>query len=115
MSNIPLSDFGASTLGRNAQSSDGAIKSTQNAAHQAVDGLSHSAQNLQADAVAATHRGIDALRDRSQHLRERAAVARDETLNYIKVEPVKAMLMAAATGAAVMALVGLLTRSRSGR
>lgn len=114
MSNSPLSDFGASALGRAAQSTDGAIKSTQNAAHSAVDGLSNSAHTLQVDAVAATHRGLDALRESSQHLRERAELARDGTLNYIKVEPVKAMLMAAATGAALMALVGLLTRSRSG-
>lgn len=115
MSNSPLSDFGSSALSRAAQSTDGAIKSTQNAAHQAVDSLSNSAHGLQADAVAASHRGVDALREQSQHLRERALLVRDDTLNYIKVEPVKAMLMAAATGAALMALVGMLTRSRSDR
>jgi hypothetical protein len=34
-------------------------------------------------------------------------------VGYIKDEPVKAMLIAAATGAALMALVGLVSRSRS--
>ncbi len=115
MSNTPLSDFGSSTLGRAAQSSDSAIKSTQNAAHQAVDSLSNSVHGLQDDAVAATHRGVDALRDKTLRLRERAAVVREDTVNYIKVEPIKAMLMAAATGAVVMALLGMRTRSRHSR
>lgn len=112
MSNSPLNDFGASALGRAAQSTDSAIKSTQNAAHHAVDSLSNSVHGLQDDAVAATHRGVDALRDKSQRLRERASVVRDDTVNYIKVEPIKAMLMAAATGAAVMALLSMRSRSR---
>ncbi len=115
MSNSPLSDFGASALGRAAPSSDGLIKSTQTAAHQVVDGVSNSVHGMQDDVLAATHRSMDSLRESSQKLRERAALVRDETVNYIKVEPVKAMLMAAATGAVVMALVGLLTRSRHSR
>jgi ElaB/YqjD/DUF883 family membrane-anchored ribosome-binding protein len=36
----------------------------------------------------------------------------DSTALYIKDEPLKAMLIAAAAGAALMALVGLLARSR---
>jgi ElaB/YqjD/DUF883 family membrane-anchored ribosome-binding protein len=38
--------------------------------------------------------------------------ATDSTVNYIKDEPLKAMLIAAATGAALMALMALLNRSR---
>lgn len=47
--------------------------------------------------------------DRSGHLIEHAS---DTTVNYIREEPVKAVLMAAATGAALMALVSLVARSR---
>jgi hypothetical protein len=44
-------------------------------------------------------------------LRDKALRASDNTVGYIKDEPVKAMLIAAATGAALMALVSLITRS----
>ena len=56
-------------------------------------------------------RGVDAVRDRSLQVREQALRASDNTLNYIKDEPVKAVLIAAAAGAVLMALIGLLRRS----
>ncbi|MFM9915715.1 MAG: hypothetical protein ACKVOX_07905 [Rhizobacter sp.] len=74
-------------------------------ARPAIDRLVKNAENL-------ARRGIDGARDSSQQLRERAARATDSTVNYIKDEPVKAMLIAAATGAALMALMALLNRSR---
>jgi ElaB/YqjD/DUF883 family membrane-anchored ribosome-binding protein len=43
-------------------------------------------------------------------VRDQAMRASDGTLNYIKDEPVKAMLIAAAAGAALMALLGLLRK-----
>jgi ElaB/YqjD/DUF883 family membrane-anchored ribosome-binding protein len=55
-------------------------------------------------------RGADALRDGSHQLQERAQHAADTTTSYIKGEPVKAMLVAAATGAALMGLIGLMSR-----
>jgi ElaB/YqjD/DUF883 family membrane-anchored ribosome-binding protein len=62
-------------------------------------------------ASALAQRGVDAVRDRSLQVREQALRASDNTLNYIKDEPVKAVLIAAATGAVLMALIGLLRRS----
>ena len=56
-------------------------------------------------------RGVDAVRDRSLQVREQALRASDNTLNYIKDEPVKAVLIAAAAGAVLMALIGLSRRS----
>jgi ElaB/YqjD/DUF883 family membrane-anchored ribosome-binding protein len=56
-------------------------------------------------------RGVDAVRDRSLQVREQALRASDNTLNYIKDEPVKAVLIAAAVGAGLMALIGLLRKS----
>ena len=43
---------------------------------------------------------MEAVRDTSQQLRERALQAQDMTVAYVKDEPIKAMLIAAATGAA---------------
>lgn len=106
-----------------AQGADDAIKSTQRVANDMLDRLSDKVQDThdkaapkmvriaeQAEALA--RRGADAVRESSQHLREKAAHTSDQTIAYIREEPVKSVLIAAATGAALMALVGLLSRSR---
>jgi ElaB/YqjD/DUF883 family membrane-anchored ribosome-binding protein len=64
-------------------------------------------------ALGVAHRGVEAVRHTSQNLLDRAHLATDHTAAYVKDEPVKALLMAAAAGAALMALVSLVTRSRS--
>ena len=56
---------------------------------------------------------MDAVRDTSQQVRERAVRVSDGTVGYIRDEPVKSVLIAAATGAVLMALVGLMGRSNS--
>jgi len=102
---------------------DSALKATQRTAHEAIDALSDKAQDLKDQAgpalsrVAAkaeelARRSADVMRDRSEALRERAVRSSDATIGYIKDEPVKAILIAAAAGAALMALVSLLGRSR---
>ena len=106
-----------------AQSADNVIKSTQRVANDALDSLAGSVQDMRHQAApllnratehasALAQRGVDAVRDRSQQLREQALLASDNTVNYIKDEPVKAVLIAAAAGAALMAMVSVLTRSR---
>jgi ElaB/YqjD/DUF883 family membrane-anchored ribosome-binding protein len=77
---------------------DRAANAADSAAHQAAD---------------AAKRGVAALHDTSQRLLDRAHHAQESTVTYIRGEPVKAMLIAAAAGATLMALVGLLTRSRN--
>ena len=52
------------------------------------------------------------MRDSSQQLREKAQLASESTVAYVKDEPVKSMLIAAATGALLMGLVSLMGRSR---
>ncbi len=95
-------------IDRAAQRSDAAIQAGTEAAHQALDGLSQSARQLQAEAGHLSQRGLDALRDSTRLVRERAHEAGERTVGYIQHEPVKAMLMAAATGAALMALIGMM-------
>jgi ElaB/YqjD/DUF883 family membrane-anchored ribosome-binding protein len=46
-----------------------------------------------------------------QKLRDQAEQATDCTVKYIQHDPIKSMLIAASVGAALMALVGLFTRS----
>jgi len=92
-----------------------ALQSTQRVADQALDDLSSTARDLRDQvspmldragerASALAQRGVDAVRERSLQLRSQALRASDDTLNYIKDEPVKAVLIAAAAGAALMAL-----------
>lgn len=58
---------------------------------------------------------LEGVLNTSHQLRVKAGHASDDTVHYIRHEPVKAMLIAAATGAVLMALVSLISRSRSHR
>jgi ElaB/YqjD/DUF883 family membrane-anchored ribosome-binding protein len=106
-----------------AQAAEQAIQATQRASNHALDGLSGSVQDLRQQAEPMlqrvsdqasmlAQRGVDSLRDTTQQLRDRATEATDNTANYIKDEPFKSILIAAATGAALMGLLTLLSRSR---
>jgi ElaB/YqjD/DUF883 family membrane-anchored ribosome-binding protein len=107
-----------------ADSAQGAIRSTQRTADQALNRLSDTVEDVRSkagpmlnkvtsQAEAAARRGMEAVRDTSQQLRERAVQASDMTVAYVKDEPIKAMLIAAATGAVLMGLISMLAgRSR---
>ena len=106
-----------------AEGAHSALRSTQSVANAAFDRLSekvdsardHAApllNRLTSQAENAARRSVDAVRDTSAQLREKALRATDSTVGYIKDEPVKAILIAAATGAALMAMYTMLTRSR---
>jgi ElaB/YqjD/DUF883 family membrane-anchored ribosome-binding protein len=106
-----------------ASTAQGAIRSTQRATDQAFDRVSETVDEVRSkagpmlnkvtsQAEAAARRGMEAVRDTSQQLRERALQAQDMTVAYVKDEPIKAMLIAAATGAVLMGLISMLSRSR---
>lgn len=78
----------------------------------AANATVHAAEVAAQGAEGAAQRGVAAVRSGSQQFLDRAHTASDRTFGYIQHEPVKSMLIAAATGAALMALVGLLTRQR---
>jgi ElaB/YqjD/DUF883 family membrane-anchored ribosome-binding protein len=114
----------ANLVDQAAQSADQMIKSTQRSANGAFDGLVDGVQELRGNAApmldhateraaSLAQRSLDAIRNSSQQLRDSARNTRAGTVHYVRHEPVKAMLIAAATGAALMALVTLATRSRS--
>jgi hypothetical protein len=57
-----------------------------------------------------THRGMDNVREASHQLRAKAVHASENTVVRIQHNPLKAMLIAAVTGAGLMALVHLISR-----
>ena len=118
----PLGQQGQDMADKAAGTAQSAIGSTQRAADSALNTLSSKVDDLKNQAApminkvstqaqAAAQRGIEAVRDTSQQLRERAMRASDSAVGYVKDEPIKAMLIAAATGAVLMGLVALMSRS----
>ena len=91
MFNNKLSDTSTNLVNQTAQAADQAIQATQHMANDAMDRIM----------------------DTSHQLRVKAGHASESTVNYIKHEPVKSILIAAATGAALMALISLFSASRS--
>ena len=107
-----------------ANTADQVIRSSQRVANQTLDQLSSGVDTVRAqaapvlnrlatDAEQFTRRSVDKVREGSQQLRGQALRATDTTLGYIKEEPVKAVLIAAAIGAVLMALVTLVARAGS--
>lgn len=115
--------FSNKALEKSNKLADQAIKSTQRAANEALDSLAGAVQDMRQQTAPILNRatkqanalgrhGMDAIHESSHQLRKTAARASTSTGNYIKNEPVKAVLIAAATGAALMALVSLMSRLR---
>lgn len=93
-----------------ADGATSAIRSTQNVANTAFDRLSEKVESARDHATPLINRLSGQARETTAQLREKAHRAQDTTVTYIKDEPAKAMLIAAATGAALMALIMLTTR-----
>lgn len=101
---------------RAALRAEQAIQSTKSVANDALDSLHGKVEDLrntvpgavsraaaQVDELA--HRSIERARVASAQVRDQLHHASDRTVSYIKDEPVKAVLIAAATGAAVAMLM----------
>ena len=116
--------FGSDASRAVERSADEAVKSAQRLTKDALDGLAAALADLRqgaapllsvgtaAEVSALVKRGMDALRDTTRDLGDRAQRASERTESYIQDQPMKSILIAAATGAALMALVGMLTASR---
>jgi ElaB/YqjD/DUF883 family membrane-anchored ribosome-binding protein len=108
---------------RVSESADQAVKSTRRVANDtldqvesAVDAARGSVQpvisKLATQAEVLARRGLDAVCDSASQVRERANGLSDITVRYVRDEPVKAVLIAAATGAALVAIVNLFSSRR---
>ena len=113
----------ASLIDQATESADHTIQAAQRVATDALASLTSALHALRAQAEplldgatdethAMVHRGMNALHDRSRHLKASARQASDSTVGYIRHDPVKSMLIAAATGAALMALMSLVRGPR---
>lgn len=109
-----------------AESVEQAIKSTQRVANESFDSLAGGVQELRDQVTPLLNRatkqasalaqwGADGVRDTSHQLRDTTMRVTDHTRSYIKHEPVKAVLIAAATGAVLMGIMGMMTYSRDHR
>ena len=76
-----------------------------------LDTVRTAAADASARLGAAADRGMDMLGDAKTRATDTARKAQDAAEGYAKDEPVKAVLMAAAAGAALMGLVTLMLRS----
>lgn len=106
-----------------ASTATDAIKTTQRAANSTLDSLNNTVQDLRRQAAPLLNRaaesanaylqhGLDAMHEGSDKVRAQARSASNRTVNYIKDEPVKSILIAAAAGAVLTALVQIASRSR---
>jgi ElaB/YqjD/DUF883 family membrane-anchored ribosome-binding protein len=66
------------------------------------------------DAGTLAERGADAVRAGIRQARDNAQRASRSASQYIKSGPIKSLVIAAAVGAALMAVVGLVVRQRDG-
>ncbi len=115
MSSLSSTDQTSPLLEQASHSVDHAIRATQQAANGAVDEVAGSLQDLRHKTVpmlerasAMAYRGMD----KAQQLRIKAEQASDTAVNYIQHKPIKTVLIAAAAGAALMALMSLAVRTR---
>jgi ElaB/YqjD/DUF883 family membrane-anchored ribosome-binding protein len=112
-----LSQAGNHMADQASRSADHAIDTTRNTINQKMDGMADSMKSLHEQtaplldrASEVAKRGVNSARETSNELISKAHRASDHTVGYIKDEPVKAMLIAAATGAALMALMAAMSR-----
>lgn len=98
-------DRGLAAVGRSADRlSDDAhdvMRTTRRSAHDTLDGLSSSVQDLR-QAVPAT----------MQRMADSARQAGNSTAGYIRQEPLKSVLVAAAVGALAVGLMAIFSRSQ---
>jgi ElaB/YqjD/DUF883 family membrane-anchored ribosome-binding protein len=122
ITNKPYGSTGSNLADQAGQSAENGLRAAQRTANDVLGHLSESVSDLQSKASPMLNRvtsqaetmarqSMDAMRDSTAQMRERALRASDQTVGYIKDEPVKSMLIAAATGAALMALLGMMGRN----
>lgn len=78
--------------------------------------VAQTANELATSVRSATHDALDGLRSATHALRGQVSLAGERSTRYVRDEPVKSVLIAAAVGATVVALLGWLAlTSRSSR
>lgn len=78
-----------------------------------IDRVKESAESVRATAQSYIDRGTTAVREGSAKLKDSVSQLTDRTSTYVHEQPVKSVLMAAAAGAAIAILAGMITHNRS--
>jgi len=124
--NTPLADQAGTFIDAAAETADHAIRSSQRVANQSLSQMAGRIDDVRAQANSAIgrlgaeagdmkRRGVAAVRDSSHRLSLQAHRATDSTRGYSQEKPVKAVLLAAALGVGLMALLSLVSRSSATR
>lgn len=108
----PAADLAERTADQMLDRADAALDQLADQVDQARDHAVPRLQQMAASAEALVRNSAAALRDRSEAARLQARRASEHTVEYIRDEPVKSVLIAAATGAAMVAAASLWMRSR---
>jgi ElaB/YqjD/DUF883 family membrane-anchored ribosome-binding protein len=106
MSALPTYSSTTDTAERLADRASGAMHAVRDRVMPAASRLASQAEDL-------AHRSADALLDRGTQLRDRALDIGDRSVRYARDEPVKTVLIAAAAGAALIAVLALLGSRRT--
>lgn len=77
--------------------------------------VGHLAEDAAASVQDLTNRSIERAREMSSTLRDRAYTAGNQTIGYVREQPLKTVLVAVAAGAAIAVLVRLLSGYRHDR
>ena len=85
---------------------------TAQATHHLMDQAASMLDRAEGKVSALANEGAETVRHGSQVLRNKAYRASDMTVSYIREEPVKSVLIAAAVGAGVLALLAMASRAR---
>lgn len=105
-----------------SSSAESAIRSSQRVATDSVNELSQTAERVRDKAVPVidrlaeraedlARRSIGTIRDSSKQMADRAQIATNNSIEYIREEPVKAVVLSAVLGAGLMAIFAMLARS----
>lgn len=87
-----------------------AEKSVRDGIHQIREAVPATLARATRDAEGMAHAGIDKARAAGESVSQQAHELRDQTVDYTRAQPVKALLMAAAAGAFATLLIGWASR-----
>lgn len=119
----PAADTARNLVDQGARAAHATVSQTRRAANHAIDSAADDIADAGAASSQTLQRALDrtqqfgrhtleVVRDGSQQLRLKAQRATDASADYIRHEPIKSVLLAAAAGAALVALGSLFTRAR---
>jgi ElaB/YqjD/DUF883 family membrane-anchored ribosome-binding protein len=118
-----LQKNGQALADKAADKVQGGIRDAKHAAQEAGSALSNKVDELQHDAAPAVKKAFDRVRsvsrqgmeaagDAAQRTRDAASYASDSVIAYTRENPVKALLIAAASGALLLSLINVIKSSR---